>query len=195
MVHYDNCHGFVDTGVARQIKPSHLMHGVFENFGQVWVQLAGQYAKLMGKVDNGGGSTKLDTQNLLQASLAGIENSGALSVRSKEIIDEEVDRRLEALRCLGEAAEAERRCMGREEFFMRAHLLTIDLQRTETKAFQQRLFSRDYGKLMMLINNPPHLLVRLRFMMGNELDGGATMIICQDPASLRNYDVVTTPLL
>ena len=118
-----------------------------------------------------------------------------LAVKYQQLLAQEVAVHLEAARYLFKAAERERRCMGAEEELSRNCVLQREIERSRPLMHQQTAYSRSFMRLLRLVQEPPNILERLRFLMGEETLGGGMSVRCEDPATSKVFRVISTPLL
>jgi serine/threonine protein kinase len=116
-------------------------------------------------------------------------------MRYNELVKLELQARLEALRYLYLAEERERKCMAQEERQFRSTALSRELERSQALVTKQTEFSRSFMRLLHLVQAPPNILARLRFLMGEDSRGGGQKVMCEDPATGKIFHVVATPIL
>ena len=116
-------------------------------------------------------------------------------VKYNELLGKEVQQRLEMFKYAMTAEERERKCMAQEERQQRATTLAIELARSGALVAKQTEYSRVFMRLLHLVQSPPNILARLRFLMGEESRGGAQKVMCEDPATGKVFTVISTPIL
>ena len=116
-------------------------------------------------------------------------------VKYNELLAKEVQQRLEMFKYAMTAEERERKCMAQEERLQRATTLAIELARSGALVAKQTEYSRVFMRLLHLVQSPPNILARLRFLMGEESRGGAQKVMCEDPATGKVFTVISTPIL
>jgi len=112
----------------------------------------------------------------------------------QEVRKIEIRKRLEALRELWFAQERERKQMGKEEMHARIVYLEDEVKKAKPLLERQIDYERDWSRLCQYIQSAPKILARLRFMMGSESDGGGLVLMCEDPATHRLLNVISTPI-
>jgi serine/threonine protein kinase len=118
-----------------------------------------------------------------------------VAVKYNDLLTKEVQERLEMKRYLVNAEEIERKCMGQEERHLRTFLITTELKRSSSLVAKQTEYSRAFMRLLHLVQSPPNVLARLRFLMGEESKAGTRQTMCEDPATGAVFNVVSTPVL
>lgn len=103
--------------------------------------------------------------------------------------------RVEMIRLLWLQQEEERCAMAVEEKFMRDYSMAYETERCAASVETQKLFSRQFQRIMGNIQNPPTILARARFMMGEALDSGGLKLVCQDPSTNKIMTIITIAIL
>lgn len=116
-------------------------------------------------------------------------------VKYNELVGKEVQQRLEMFKYAITAEERERKCMAQEERQQRTTTLAIEMARSGALLAKQTEYSRVFMRLLHLVQSPPNILARLRFLMGEESRGGAQKVMCEDPATGKVFTVISTPIL
>ena len=122
-------------------------------------------------------------------------NAERLAFQINSAITQEVLLRLEATRLLYEQEEKERKAMAAEERATRDFIMEAEAERCAKQLEVQTLYSKQFQKLTGLIQNPPLILARARFLMAHEIDTGGLRLICQDPSSGKVLTIVTLSIL
>lgn len=94
-----------------------------------------------------------------------------------------VDDRLKTLRLLYEAEERERQLMAAEERRMRINDLALCKIAEEPFVIEQRLFEREFTRLIQTIHEAPRIVARLRFLMASLTSSGGMLVICEVTAA------------
>src|SRR4051812_25896756 len=85
--------------------------------------------------------------------------------------------------------------MGREERFLRTTVTQNETIRSQPLMARQTEYSRQFMRLLQLLQSPPNILTRVRFLMGQESAGAGMKVLCEDPATNSLFNVISIPLL
>jgi len=118
-----------------------------------------------------------------------------VTVKVSEMMVKEVQKRLDVVRLRLNAEERDRQCMNSEELQQRNVYMKQQLHKYKHLIEAQNHFSRVFMRLQLCMQSPPPFLTRVRYMMGEELQGGGLKVFCQDPVDNSLLNVVTVPLL
>lgn len=122
------------------------------------------------------------------------------------------------MKLLYEAEEKERQLLAAEERRMRINDLALTKIKEEQYVLEQKLYEREFTRLIQAINEAPRIVARLRFLMATLTSSGGMLVICevredhnclviyfnmylnfnallQDPATKKELDVVSLPLM
>lgn len=148
-------------------------------------------------VSSKGGSTKRDTERRFPFGAKSAEEVVQFRkiVKYNELVSKEVQLRLERLKYVLNAEERERKCMTQEERQQRSNELANAVNRSSVLVSKQTEYSRAFMRLLHLVQSPPNILARLRFLMGEESKGGGQKVMCEDPATGKVFNVISTPIL
>ena len=73
-------------------------------------------------------------------------------------------------------------------------MLDAELFRTRLYIEDQIVFSRQFGRVLHTVLEPPKIFERLQYCMGFALDGGGIKVMCLDPATHVMIEVVIVPI-
>lgn len=118
-----------------------------------------------------------------------------VNLKCSELISKSVRDELDIVTFLLTEEEMERQCMGQEDKDIRNYFLKAELIKCQPLLLQQNQYSRQFVQIMQLVQNPPAILQRVRFLMGEELRGGGMRVVSQDPANNQLLQVYSVPLL
>lgn len=135
-------------------------------------------------------------KKLFKKAVKGIMISSLLSQQAERTsaVEDESKLRMDTYRLLKEHEELERQCMAHEEILQKRVLIWEECQRADPYVQRQKVFQKEFGKLVEFIQEAPPLLSRLRFMMGEET-GGSYKLLCEDPTSRARVNLNLIPIL
>ncbi len=117
-----------------------------------------------------------------------------MMITSKESQYDEIMRIVETNRIIMNQEETERAQMNIEEQKTRAVWIAGETQRSKPYLLVQSEFGKDFSRMLQMIEEPPRILARLRFMMGIPKEEGVR-ITCQDPSTKAYVDVATVSIM
>ena len=126
-------------------------------------------------------SMKLKIAELSQPKIQTAEEARKfrLTVKVADLLAKEVQMRLDAVRLVLGSEERERQCMNHEEVVQRNTHMARQQQKYRSLIREQDDISRRFTRLQLALASPPPVLTRVRFMMGEELQGGGLRVHCQ----------------
>ena len=141
------------------------------------------------------GLGKFDPKRALRGAIDAVRLLSKLSAHAQKDVQDLVDLKLKTMKLLFEAEEKERSIMANEEKMMRKYDLIVAKEVERPYVEEQRLFEREFTRLIQIIHEPPQIVTRLRFQMGLPTSGGGIRIITTDPATKKELDVVSMPIM
>ena len=102
-----------------------------------------------------------------------------LTVKLADLMVKETQKRLDVVRLVLRCEERERQCMNHEEVVQRDTHMKQQQQKYRSLIRDQDDISRRFTRLQLALASPPPVLTRVRFMMGEELQGGGLRVHCQ----------------
>jgi len=112
-----------------------------------------------------------------------------------ENLDDKMAFKTKVKKALLEAEEVERKCMAREERRIHIHFREAATVIEAPHLAEQKLFEKNFSRLMQHLQSPPPILGRVRFLMSHLMKGGGSCTMCQDPATHKNIDVYAIPIM
>lgn len=138
---------------------------------------------------------KKSALDVFKGAAAKIKISNALGDHVIENLDDKVAFKTRVRKALVEAEEVERKCMAREERRIHIHEREKATAMEAPFLVEQKLFEKNFSRLMQHLHDAPPILGRGRFLMSTLMKGGGTCTMCQDPASHKNVDVYSIPIM
>ena len=83
------------------------------------------------------------------------------------------------MKLLYEAEEKERQLMAAEERRTRINDLALSKIKEEPYVLEQKLYEREFTRLIQTIHEAPRIVARLRFMMASLTSSGGMLVICE----------------
>ena len=117
-----------------------------------------------------------------------------MTLTSKESQYDEIMRIIETNRIIMHQEETERAQMNIEEQKTRAVWIAGETLRSKPYLLVQSEFGKNFSRMLQMIEEPPRILARLRFMMGIPKEEGVR-ITCQDPSNKAFVDVATISIM
>lgn len=87
--------------------------------------------------------------------------------------------RIKTMKLLFEQQENERYLMAAEERRMRINNLALSKIEEEPYVLEQKLFEREFTRLIQAIHEAPRIVARLRFLMASLTSSGGLLVICE----------------
>lgn len=136
-------------------------------------------AKMAGSAKTIAVSNKFDPRKALRGAVDAVRVVSKLNSRAMLKIKTRVEMRVKTMKILLEAQEKERSIMAAEERRMRQYDLAFKKVKEEPFVLEQKLYEREFARLIQAIHEAPVIVARLRFMMGAVTSSGGMLVICE----------------
>jgi serine/threonine protein kinase len=138
---------------------------------------------------------KANPLSIFKRAATTIKITNSLGDHTIENLDDKMAFKTKVRKALLEAEEIERKCMAREERRTHIHFRETATEFEAPFLTEQKLYEKNFSRLMQHLQNSPPILGRVRFLMSHLMKGGGTCTMCQDPATHKNVDVYAIPIM
>jgi serine/threonine protein kinase len=133
--------------------------------------------------------------SLFKRAVSAVKLTNRLNGHEIDNLEDKMAFKTKVRKALVEAEEVERRCMAREERRIHIHFREVATEIEAPFLAEQKLFEKNFSRLMQHLQSAPSILGRVRFLMSHLMKGGGTCTMCEDPATHRNVEVYAIPIL
>ena len=124
-------------------------------------------------------SNKFDPRKALRGAIDAVRVATRLNARATLKIKNRVELRVKTMKLLCECEEKERKLMAAEERRMRHYNLSQTKIMEEPYVLEQKLFEREFTRLIQAIKEAPQIVARLRFLMASVTSSGGLLVVCE----------------